>query len=56
MPIMDGWGTLGPFYLPKKLKEAFKDLYKGKIEERLGELVKSDVEKINPNWDKVDQS
>ena len=52
MPLPEGWGTLGPFRVPKKLKDAFKELYKGKVEERVIKIVQEDVEKTVPDWNK----
>jgi len=45
-------GTLGPFRLPKKLKDAFKEKYKGKVEEHMVEMIQNDVEKTVPDWNK----
>jgi methionine synthase II (cobalamin-independent) len=52
MPMPEGWGTLGPFRLPEKLKKAFKELYKGKVEERMVEMIQTDIEKKVPDWNK----
>ena len=50
MPV--GWGTLGPFRLPEKLKNAFKELYKGKVEERMVEMIQTDLEQKVPGFNK----
>ena len=50
MPLPDGWGTLGPFRIPKKLKDAFKELYKGEVEDHVVKMVQEDVEKTVPDW------
>ena len=46
----DGWGTLGPFRIPLKLKNAFKDLYKGKVEEKVTQMIQNDVKSNVPDW------
>lgn len=56
MPLPEGWGTLGPFRLPQKLKNAFKEIYKGNVEKHMVEMVKTDVEKTVPDWDKVEET
>jgi len=52
MPLPDEWGTLGPVRILKKLKDAFKELHKGKVEEHIVKMVQEDVEKTVPDWDK----
>jgi len=52
MGLPEGWGTLGPFRLPEKLKTAFKDLYKGKVEDQMVKMIQEDVEKTVPDWNK----
>jgi hypothetical protein len=52
MPLPEGWATLGPVHLLKKLKDAFKDHYKGKVEERIVEMIQKDVEQNVPDWNK----
>jgi hypothetical protein len=52
MPLPEGWGTLGPFRLPQKLKDAFKELYKGKVEERMVEMIQADIEQKSPGLEK----
>jgi len=54
MSLPAGLGTLGPFRLPKRLKDAFKELYKGKVEEHMVEMIQTDVEKTVPDWNKED--
>jgi hypothetical protein len=56
MPQPEGWGTLGPFRLPQKLKDAFKKIYKRKVEERMVEMIKTDVEKTDPGWNREELS
>ena len=51
----EGWGTLGPFRIPAKLKEVFKDLHKGKVEEQVVKMIQTDVEKKVPDWDKDEE-
>jgi len=50
MSMPEGWGTLGPFRLPQKLKDVFKEIYKGKVEEHMVKLIQTDVEQNVPNW------
>ena len=52
MPMPPEWGTLGPFRLPRKLKDIFKEIYKGKVEEHMVEMVQKDVEQTVPDWNK----
>ena len=52
MPLPEGWGTLGPVRLPKKLKDKFKELYKGKVEEKVVQMIQTDVKANVPDWDK----
>jgi non-homologous end joining protein Ku len=52
MPLPEGWGTLGPFRLPQKLKDAFKEIYKGKVEEHMVEMIQTDIEQKVPDWNK----
>ena len=54
MSLPAGLGTLGPFRLPKKLKDAFKELYKGKVEEHMVEMIQNDVETTVPGWNEDD--
>lgn len=56
MPLPEGWGTLGPFRLPQKLKDAFKEIYKGKVEERMVEMIQTDIEQRAPILNKGDKS
>ena len=51
----EGWGTLGPFRLPQKLKDAFKEIYKGKVEEHMIELIQTDVQQKVPDWNSDEQ-
>ena len=55
MPMPEGWGTLGPFRLPQKLKDAFKEIYKGKVEEHMIELIQTDVQQKVPDWNSDEQ-
>jgi hypothetical protein len=50
MPFPEGCGTLGPIRLSKKLKDAFKELYKGKVEERIVQHIHDDVKRNFPDW------
>ena len=52
MPMPEGWGTLGPFRIPQKLKDAFKEIYKGKVEERIISMIHSEVILAKPDFDK----
>lgn len=52
MSLPEGLGTLGPFRLSRKLKDAFKNLYKGKVEEHMIEMIQKDVEAKVPDWNK----
>jgi hypothetical protein len=56
MPLPKNWGTLGPFRLPQNLKDVFKEIYKGKVEEHIVEMIQSDVEKTVPDWNKCDET
>jgi hypothetical protein len=52
MPLPEGWATLGPFRIQQKLKDAFKKLYKGKVEDQMVKMIQADVEKTVPDWNK----
>jgi hypothetical protein len=52
MSLPAGVGTLGPFRLSKKLKDAYKKLHKGKVEEHMVKMIQKDVEKTVPDWNK----
>jgi hypothetical protein len=54
MSLPEGWSTLGPIHILKKLGDKFKEQNKGKVEERLVQIVKTDVESKEPDWDKED--
>jgi hypothetical protein len=54
MSLPAGLGTLGPFRLPKKLKDIYKSIHKGKVEEHMVEMIQNDVEKTVPGWNKDD--
>lgn len=56
MPLPEGWGTLGPFRLPQKLKDAFKEIYKGKVEEHMVEMIQTDIEQKVPGFGKEEES
>ena len=55
MPMPEGWGTLGPFRIPQKLKDAFKEIYKGKVEERVISMIHNDVILVKPDFDKEEK-
>lgn len=56
MPMPEGYGTLGPIRILQKLKDAFKEKHKGKVEDRIVEMVQTDVETTVPDWNKEDST